>query len=165
MQERTLILDGVSKSYAMTGWRLGYVVSPPDVAEMITRFIINSTSCTTTFVQRAAISALQGPQEPVHAMAQAFRKRRDLFIQGLDQIPGWKCVLPAGAFYAFPNISATGLSSLQMADYLLDKANVAVLPGDGFGARGTGYLRLCYANSEANLREAIKRIHDAVREL
>jgi aspartate/methionine/tyrosine aminotransferase len=165
MQEHTIILDGVSKSYAMTGWRLGYVISPADVAAMITRLIINSTSCTTTFVQRAAITALEGTQEPVDAMAQAFRKRRDLFIQGLNQVPGWKCVNPAGAFYAFPNITGTGLSSQQMADYLLEKANVAVLPGDGFGARGEGYLRLCYANSEANLQKAIDRIHDAMNQL
>ncbi len=162
MQERTIILDGVSKSYAMTGWRLGYVISPRDVADMITRFIINSTSCTASFVQRAAITALEGPQEPVYAMARAFRKRRDLFIQGLNRIPGWTCVMPAGAFYAFPNIKATGLTSQQMADYLLEKANVAVLPGDGFGANGEGYLRLCYANSEANLQKAIERIHDAM---
>lgn len=165
MQERTIILDGVSKSYAMTGWRLGYVISPHDVADMITRFIINSTSCTASFVQRAAITALEGTQEPVYAMARAFRKRRDLFVDGLNRIPGWKCVMPAGAFYAFPNIKATGLTSQQMADYLLEKANVAVLPGDGFGANGEGYLRLCYASSEAILQKAIERMHDAVNRM
>jgi aspartate/methionine/tyrosine aminotransferase len=163
MAERTILLDGFSKSYAMTGWRLGYAVAPLDVAELITRLIINSTSCTAAFTQRAGIAALRGPQEPVAALAASFRRRRDLVVAGLNAVPGWRCAAPAGAFYAFPNITATGLSSQQMADHLLETANVAVLPGHGFGARGEGYLRLSYANSEANLRAALARIAAAMQ--
>lgn len=162
MFERTILLDGFSKSYAMTGWRLGYGVMPTDAAERITRVVINSHSCVTTFVQRAGVVALEGPQDQVEAMVARFSARRELIVRGLNAIPGWTCVKPRGAFYAFPKIQATGLNSQAMADYLLERAGVAVLPGTAFGANGEGYLRLSYANSESNLQKALERIHDAV---
>jgi aspartate/methionine/tyrosine aminotransferase len=162
MQERTVILDGFSKSYAMTGWRLGYGIMPGDLAELVTRLAINSHSCVTAFVQRGGVAALHGPQDSVYAMAQAFRTRRDLIAKGLNEIPGWTCLSPRGAFYVFPNIKASGLDSGRMADYLLERAGVAVLPGTAFGAHGEGYLRLSYANSEANLQKALERIYEAV---
>ncbi len=165
MQDRTIILDGFSKSYSMTGWRLGYVICAEHIAEAITCLIINSSSCSADFSQRAGIAALTGPQDMVYSMAESFRRRRDLVVSGLNTIPNWKCKTPAGAFYAFPNIKASGLSSQQMADYLLDQADVALLPGNGFGANGEGYLRISYANSETNLQQAIQRITKAVRRL
>jgi aspartate/methionine/tyrosine aminotransferase len=165
MMERTILLDGFSKTFAMTGWRLGYGIFPAEMVPHISRLIINSVSCTSTFSQRAAIEALRGPRQPVEAMLAAFRRRRDLVYEGLNKIPGLRCNRPAGAFYAFPNITDTGLDSRAYADYLMQEADVAVLPGTSFGEFGEGYIRISFANSEENLREAMRRIEAANRRL
>jgi len=163
MQERTILLDGFSKTYAMTGWRLGYGVMPQDLAAQITTLMVNSNSCTSAFGQQAAISALEGPQDAVAAMVAAFRERREVIVEGLNRIPGFRCARPAGAFYVFPNVEGTGMPSKQLADYLLQEAGVAVLDGGCFGRYGTGYLRLSYANSVENIQLALERIAQAVR--
>lgn len=165
MEERTILLDGFSKTFAMTGWRLGYGIFPPEMVPHISRLIINSVSCTSTFSQRAAIAALTGPRDEIDAMLKAFRERRELVYEGLNKIPGLRCNLPAGAFYAFPNITDTGVDSRAYADYLLNEADVAVLPGTSFGAFGEGYIRISFANSADNLREAMRRIDQANRRL
>ncbi|MGQ9594821.1 MAG: pyridoxal phosphate-dependent aminotransferase [Anaerolineae bacterium] len=165
MAERTVILDGFSKTYAMTGWRLGYGVMPRELAPHITRLTTNSNSCTATFVQYAGIAALQGDQTPVDRMVEAFRKRRDVVLQGLQEVPGFQCACPSGAFYVFPAIRGTGLSARQMQDYLLEEAGVATLAGTSFGAYGEGFLRLSYANSVENLQKALERIRWAVARL
>jgi aspartate aminotransferase len=158
MPERTILLDGFSKSYAMTGWRLGYGVMPVALAEHVTRLMVNSASCTASFVQLAGVAALEGEQACVGRMVAEFRRRRDLIVDGLNRLPGVKCARPAGAFYVFPNITATGRPSAEVARRLLDEAGVAVLSGTAFGEHGEGYLRLSYANSEANLRRALERM-------
>jgi aspartate/methionine/tyrosine aminotransferase len=165
MAERTVILDGFSKTYAMTGWRLGYGVMPRELAPHITRLMTNSNSCTATFVQYAGIAALQGDQTPVDRMVEAFRKRRDVVLQGLQEVPGFRCACPSGAFYVFPEIRGTGLSAREMQDYLLDEAGVATLAGTSFGAYGEGFIRLSYANSVENLQKALARIREAVARL
>ncbi|HYP19645.1 MAG TPA: pyridoxal phosphate-dependent aminotransferase [Chloroflexia bacterium] len=161
MEERTILLDGFSKTFAMTGWRLGYGIFPPEMVPHVSRLIINSVSCTSTFSQRAAIAALNGPREEVDAMLKAFGERREIVYEGLNRIPGLRCNHPAGAFYAFPNITDTGMQSRAYADYLLTEADVAVLPGTSFGAYGEGYIRISFANSADNLREALRRIEQA----
>jgi aspartate aminotransferase len=161
MLEKTIILDGFSKTYSMTGWRLGYGVMPTFLAEAVVKLMVNSNSCTASFTQRAGIAALTGPQDAVTAMVAEFRRRRDAIVRGLNQIPGFRCVLPAGAFYAFPNVSGTGMPSKELADLLLNEAGVACLNGGAFGAHGEGYLRFSYANSLANIEEALSRIHKA----
>jgi aspartate/methionine/tyrosine aminotransferase len=158
MRERTILLDGFSKSYAMTGWRLGYGVMPPPLAEQVTRLMVNSASCTASFVQLAGIAALEGDQTPVARMVAEFKRRRDLVVDGLNRLPGVKCARPRGAFYVFPNITGTGRRSSEIAERLLTEAGVATLSGTAFGEYGEGYLRLSYANSEANLREALARM-------
>jgi len=165
MPERTILLDGFSKSYAMTGWRLGYGVMPVPLAEHVTRLMVNSASCTASFVQLAGIAALEGEQAPVGRMVAEFRRRRDLVVEGLNRLPGVKCALPRGAFYVFPNVTGTGRSSAEIAQRLLDEAGVAVLSGTAFGEHGEGYLRLSYANSEANLRKALERMEAVFRSL
>jgi len=165
MLERTIILDGFSKTYAMTGWRLGYGVMPEPLAEAVTRLMINSNSCTAAFTQMAGIAALTGPQEDVDRMVAAFRERREVMVEGLNRIPGFRCLKPKGAFYAFPNIEGTGMSSRALADYLLEEAGVAVLSGTAFGEYGEGFLRLSFANSVENIRKALERIEKAVRRL
>jgi aspartate/methionine/tyrosine aminotransferase len=165
MRERTILLDGFSKTFAMTGWRMGYGIFPGEMIPHISRLIINSVSCTSSFSQRAAIAALTGPREEVDKMLAAFASRRMLVYEGLNKIPGLRCNRPAGAFYAFPNITDTGLDSRAYADYLLTEADVAVLPGTSFGEFGQGYIRISFANSEENLREAMKRIDAATRKL
>lgn len=165
MQERTIILNGFSKTYAMTGWRLGYGVMPKDLAVHITRLMTNSNSCTNAATQIAGIAALKGPQDDVDRMVAAFRERRDVIVNGLNQIPGVTCVLPKGAFYAFPNIKGTGMGSKPLADYLLNEAGVACLSGTSFGAYGEGYLRLSYANSVENIKKALARMADAIAKL
>jgi len=162
MQDLSIILDGFSKTYAMTGWRLGYGVMPDELAVHVTRLMTNSNSCTSSFSQRAALAALTGPQEPVDAMMAEFRRRRDVFIEGLNNIPGLHCAMPGGAFYAFPNITEVSQSSKELADYLLQTGGVAALAGVDFGAYGEGYLRFSYANSLDNLRKALERIADCV---
>ena len=162
MAERTILLDGFSKTYAMTGWRLGYGAFPRELVDPINKLMVNSVSCTSMAVQRAGIEALNGPQDEVRAMVAAFRKRRDLMVDGLNAIDGVSCVLPKGAFYVFPNIMGTGKTSKEFADLLLNEHGVASLAGTAFGAHGEGYLRLSYANSEANLTKALGRIAEAV---
>ena len=158
MRERTVILDGFSKSYAMTGWRLGYGVFPDFLVEPVTRLMTNSVSCTSVFGQMAAIAALEGPQDSVAAMMEEFTKRRDLVVEGLNSLPGITCPVPKGAFYAFPNIRATGMSSQEFANKALYEAGVALLAGTAFGAFGDGYIRISFANSQENLLEAIERL-------
>ena len=158
MHTRSILLDGFSKSYAMTGWRLGYGVMPVDLAEHVTRLMVNSNSCTASFVQLAGVAALQGDHTPVTRMVAEFKRRRDLLVDGLNRLPGVTCRRPRGAFYVFPNITATGRTSAGVADRLLQEAGVAVLSGAAFGAHGEGYLRISYANSEANLTKALERM-------
>jgi aspartate/methionine/tyrosine aminotransferase len=165
MQDLAIILDGFSKTYAMTGWRLGYGVMPDKLAQQMTLLAVNSNSCTATFVQRAGLAALQGPQEPVAAMLAEFRRRRDVFVAGLNDIPGLSCAMPRGAFYAFPNIAEVSGSASEMADFLLQEGGVACLAGSDFGAYGEGYLRFSYANSLENLNKALERIADCVAQL
>jgi aspartate/methionine/tyrosine aminotransferase len=165
MKELTIILDGFSKAYAMTGWRLGYGVMPQPLAEHLTRLMVNSASCTATFVQRAGIAALEGDQGPVKLMVAEFKRRRDLIVDGLNKLPGVSCLSPRGAFYVFPNVSALRRPSGAIADLLLNEAGVAVLSGSAFGRYGEGYLRLSYANSEENLSKALARMAPALERL
>ena len=158
MLERTILLDGFSKTYAMTGWRMGYGLFPAPLVPHIARLIINSVSCTSSFSQKAAIAAITGPTAEVEAMVEEFRKRRALVIPALNEIPGLSCIMPQGAFYAFPNINGTGMDSRAYADYLMTEADVAVLPGTAFGEFGEGYIRISFANSLENLQEALNRI-------
>jgi aspartate/methionine/tyrosine aminotransferase len=159
MAERTILLDGFSKTFAMTGWRLGYGVFPRALVEPVAKLVTNSVSCTATFVQRAGTAALSSRPPEVDRMIAEFRRRRDVVVKGLNAIPGITCRTPQGAFYVFPNVRALGLrSSVEVADRLLDEAGVATLAGTCFGAAGEGYLRLSYANSLANLDKAVARI-------
>jgi len=158
MLEKTIILDGFSKTYAMTGWRIGYGVMPTWLVAAVNRLMVNSNSCTASFTQRAALAALTGPQGDVDRMVAEFRRRRDAFCDGLNSLPGFRCARPQGAFYAFPNVQQTGFRSDELADRLLEEAGVACLSGTAFGAYGEGYLRFSYANSYENLMEALERI-------
>jgi len=158
MLEKTIILDGFSKTYAMTGWRIGYGVMPEWLVTAVNKLMVNSNSCTASFTQRAGIAALTGPQDAVTAMVTEFKRRRDAFCAGLNQIPGFRCALPGGAFYAFPNVTATGMSSRRLSDLLLEEAGVSCLNGGDFGEYGEGHIRFSYANSYANLMEAVERI-------
>lgn len=158
MAERTVILDGFSKTYAMTGWRLGYGVAPRWLAEHLVRLAVNCHSCVPGFTQRAGLAALRGPQEPVERMVAEFRRRRDAVVAGLNSLPGVRCLEPAGAFYVFPNVTGTGRAAETLARELLERAGVAVLAGTAFGQYGQGYLRLSFANSLENLLEAIERM-------
>jgi aspartate/methionine/tyrosine aminotransferase len=162
MPERTIILDGHSKTYAMTGWRLGYGVFPPFLAEKVAKLQTNSNSCTATFTQIAGIEALFGPQDEPRKMVEEFRARRDLIVDGLNQLPGFKCHKPSGAFYVFPNITGTGKTSKEMETFLMNEAGVAALAGTSFGAFGEGYLRLSYANSRENIKRALEKIADVL---
>ena len=162
MKERTILLEGHSKTYAMTGWRLGYGIAPTELADKITQLTINSNSCTATFTQFAGIEALKGPQDFVHEMVAEFRKRRDAIVDGLNAIEGVSCIKPLGAFYVFPNVTQLPLSCQDLSDYLLEDAGVAVLPGTAFGKYGDGYLRLSYANSLENIQEALARMDSAI---
>jgi aspartate aminotransferase len=158
MVEKTIILDGFSKTYSMTGWRLGYGVMPKWLADAVNLLMVNSNSCTASFTQRAGMAALEGPQDAVDTMVAEFRRRRDVIVKGLNEIPGFRCRVPAGAFYAFPNVSGTGMSSKALADLLLYEGGVACLSGTAFGSYGEGYLRFSYANSLENIQEALSRI-------
>ena len=158
MLEKTIILDGFSKTYAMTGWRMGYGVMPEWLVAAVNKLMVNSNSCTASFTQRAGIAALTGPRAEVDAMIAEFRRRRDAIVAGLNRIPGFRCPTPGGAFYAFPNVTGTGMSSKDLADLLLYEAGVAGLDGGCFGKYGEGYIRFSYANSLANLNEAVERI-------
>ena len=158
MAEKTVIMDGFSKTYAMTGWRLGYGVMPEPLVEAVSKLMVNSNSCTASFTQRAGIAALTGPQDAVVKMVREFHRRRDAFCGALNQVPGFRCALPPGAFYAFPNVTGTRMDSKYLADLLLNEAGVACLDGGCFGPYGKGYLRFSYANSMDNLLEAVERI-------
>ncbi len=160
MKERTILLDGFSKTYAMTGWRMGYGVMRADLATHIARLMTNSSSCTASFSQIAGIEALCGPQESVDVMRAEFQKRRDIMVDGLNKIKGFSCRLPKGAFYVFPNITKTGWPSKKLADALLVDAGVAALSGTAFGDFGEGYLRFSVANSIENIEKALDRVND-----
>jgi aspartate aminotransferase len=158
MADRTILLDGWSKTFAMTGWRLGFGVFPPALVEPITRLTINSVSCTSAFSQYAAIAALEGPWEPVDDMVAEFRRRRDIIVAGLNDIPGISCLEPQGAFYVFPDITGTGQTAAQLQARLLNEAGVAALAGTAFGPYGEGFLRFSYANSVENIKAALEAI-------
>ena len=157
LAERTIVLDGFSKTYAMTGWRLGFGIMEKQLAVHVARLMTNSNSCTATFIQRAGQAALTGPQDEIRAMVEEFRARRDLMVKGLAALPGVRCFAPHGAFYVFPNITGTGMPSGELAKLLLEQAGVACLSGTAFGAHGEGYLRLSYANSMENLKLGIRQ--------
>jgi len=163
--DRTILLDGFSKTFAMTGWRLGYAAVPAELVEPLTRLIINSVSCTAPAVQLAGVAALEGPRTEVDSMLAEFRRRRDVVVPGLNALPGVSCVTPRGAFCAFPNITGTGLDSRDLAERLLVDAGVAVLSGTAFGEYGEGYLRLSYANSLEHIQEALDAMADALGSL
>ncbi len=165
MAERTIIADGFSKTYAMTGWRLGFGIMPAPLAAKMELLLTHSVGCTATFTQYAGLEAVVGPQTEVDSVLAEFRRRRDLVVQGLNTIPGVRCPMPKGAFYAFPNVQAFGRPVAELADYLLEEAGVAVLPGTAFGRNGEGYLRLSYANSSENIRWALERMADALGRL
>ena len=158
MADRTIILDGFSKSYSMTGWRLGYGIVPPSLAEAFELLNVNIVSCAATFSQYGAVEAIRGTQEPLRRMVDEFRSRRDFLVAALRRLPGVRCALPGGAFYAFPNVQGTGLGSIELARLLLEEAGVATLAGNSFGRSGDGYLRLSYASSMANLEKAVERM-------
>lgn len=165
MRERTIICDGFSKTYAMTGWRLGFGIMPEALVERMNLLLTHSVGCTATFTQYAGIEALTGPQEPVEAVVAEYQRRRDVLVAALNAIPGVRCRMPRGAFYTFPNVTAFGRSADWLADYLLDEAGVAVLPGTAFGPGGEGYLRLCYANSMENIQIGLARMAEALARL
>lgn len=158
IRDRLILLNGWSKTYAMTGWRMGYAVWPGKLADYARKLAVNSFSCVNAPAQWAGLAALTGPQDAVHAMAAAFDRRRKLVVEGLNRLPGVSCIVPKGAFYAFPNISATGWKAKPLATALLDEAGVATIGGPDFGVLGEGYLRLSYANSEANIARALERM-------
>lgn len=165
MKEKTIILDGFSKTYAMTGWRLGYGVMRKDLAQKVAQLMINSNSCTCAFIQMAGVEALKGPQKEVEKMVAEFKRRREVIVEGLNKINGITCKKPHGAFYVFPNITGTGMDCRKLGDYLLNEAGVAVLPGTSFGQYGEGYLRISFANSVENIKKALERIDEALKKL
>lgn len=165
MKDWTIILDGFSKTYAMTGWRIGYGLMHRELADRIAQLMVNSNSCTAAFTQKAAQEALTGPQDAAEAMVAEFKKRRDIIVDGLNSIPGITCKRPLGSFYVFPNIKGLGLSSQELEAFLMEKAGVAALSGTAFGKYGEGYLRLSYANSVENIEKALEKIAAAVKEL
>jgi aspartate/methionine/tyrosine aminotransferase len=163
--ERTVLVDGFSKTYAMTGWRLGYAVMPTHFTPVVARLFSNANSCTCTFVQMAGIEALKGPQDSVGEMVDEFKVRRDILVDGLNKLPGFRCHKPLGAFYVFPNIEGTGMSSGHLQSYLMEEAGVAVVAGPSFGEYGEGYIRLSYANSRENIRAALDSMRAALEKL
>jgi len=165
MKDKTIVLDGFSKTYCMTGWRLGYGIMREDIAEQVTRLLINSNSCTTHFVQLAGIEALKGPQDAVDEMVAEYRRRREAVVAGLNSMQGVTCRKPDGAFYAFPSVRGTGCKSAELAQRLLEDAGVALLNGGTFGAAGEGYLRLSYATAMPLIREGMERMDAALRRL
>jgi len=165
MQERTIVLDGFSKSYAMTGWRMGYGILPEELVPHIVKLAVNSVSCAAPFTQKAAVAALEGPRDEVEAMVAEFGIRRRLIAAGLRSIPGVNCPEPEGAFYAFPSIKETGLTSIEFETKAMNEAGVALLSGSAFGEYGEGYVRLSYANSQENIQKAISQLDKMVRSL
>lgn len=164
-RENILVANGFSKAFAMTGWRLGTCIGPAHVIKKMGLLLETTSSCVPPFIQKAGIEAVNGTQEHVHKMTAAYRRRRDILVEGLNQIPGIQCFLSGGAFYAFPDITDTGLSSREFADYALERAGVGLLPGCDFGASGEGFVRLCYAVSEESILEGIRRLKKMVEEL
>ena len=158
MRDRSIILDGFSKTYAMTGWRIGFGILPLELVEPVSRLVTNSVSCTAGFTQMAAMEAMNGPQDDAQRIVAEFQRRRDIIVEGLNRIPGVRCPLPSGAFYVFPNVEGTGLSSGEFAGRLLEEAGVACLPGESFGKYGEGYVRFSFANSVENIQIALDRI-------
>ncbi len=165
MKERTIIVDGFSKTYSMTGWRLGYGIMPRDLAARVDLLLTHSIGSTAHFTQFAGLEAVTGPQEMVDVMVAEYQRRRNVIVDGLNAIPGFSCQKPQGAFYAFPNIKGTGMGSNDLANLILEKAGVALLPGSSFGAYGDGYLRLSYANSIDNIQLGLEKIRKAVKEI
>ncbi len=165
MAERTIICDGFSKTYAMTGWRLGFGIMPVPLAERVELLLTHSIGCTASFTQIAGLEAIQGPQENVETVVAEYRRRRDVLVEGLNRIPGVHCQKPQGAFYVFPNITLLNHPSNYIAEYLLDQVGVALLPGTSFGQYGEGYLRLCFANSMENIQDALERMQLALAKL
>jgi aspartate aminotransferase len=165
MAERTIICDGFSKTYAMTGWRLGYGIMPKALAERVELLLTHSVGCTASFTQIAGLEAVQGPQERVDEVLAEYKRRRAVLVAGLNKIPGVRCQMPQGAFYAFPNVAALGKPSDWLAEYLLEEGGVALLPGTSFGKYGEGFLRLCFANSMENIEIAIERMRRALAKL
>jgi aspartate/methionine/tyrosine aminotransferase len=163
MQEKTILLDGFSKTYSMTGWRMGYGVMPEWRVEAVCLLMVNCVSCTASFSQRAGIEALTGPQDAVRTMVAEFEKRRDVIVEGFNRIPGFSCTTPGGAFYAFPNTQETGIGSDELAHRVLHEAGVACLTGTSFGAYGEGYLRFSYVTALDDIREALDRIDGIMR--
>jgi len=164
MKERTIIVDGFSKTYAMTGWRLGFGIMPSDLAARLDLLFTHSIGSTAQFTQFAGVEAVNGPQDMVDVMVAEYQRRRDIIVDGLNAIPGFSCQKPQGAFYAFPNVKKTGMNSNDLANLILDKAGVALLPGSSFGDYGDGYLRLSYANSVENIQKGLEQIHKVVKE-
>jgi aspartate aminotransferase len=165
MKEKTVLIDGFSKTYAMTGWRLGYGVMRKDLAEKIAQLMINSNSCTCAFAQMAGVEALRGPQDEARKMVEEFRRRREVVVSGLNKIKGISCKKPKATFYAFPNVKGVGMDSRKLPDFLLNKAGVATLSGTSFGEYGLGYMRLSFANSIPNIEKALQRIEEALQTL
>ena len=165
MAERTVIVDGFSKTYAMTGWRLGYGIMPERLAERVELLLTHAVGCTATFTQIAGLEALSASQELVEAFVSEYQRRRDRMVAGLNALPGVSCQTPQGAFYAFPNVKALGLPSTSLAQLLLEEGGVATLPGTDFGARGEGYLRLCYATSPENIDRALERMAEVFKKV
>lgn len=165
MRDMTILLDGFSKTYAMTGWRLGYAAMRKDIAQKVTQLMINSNSCTCAFTQMAGVEALRGPQDDAKKFVEEFRRRREVIVNGLNKIKGITCKKPRGAFYVFPNIKSFGVESKKLADHILQDAGVAVLSGTAFGSYGEGYLRLSFANSVENIKKATERISESVKKL
>ena len=163
MRERTLTVNGFSKTYAMDGWRLGYVAAPRELIAVLIRVHQYTTVCATTFIQMGAVAAYRGPQDCVAGMVAEFDRRRQYLIPALNEIEGISCVRPQGAFYAFPSIKATGKSSAEIADFLLEEAKVALIPGSDFGQYGEGYLRFSYAASLCDIREALRRVAECLQ--
>jgi len=165
LRERVVLSDGFSKAYAMTGWRLGFGILPRKLAEPVTRLVINSNSCTAAFVQLAGLEALRGPQAPVDAMVAEYRRRRDLVVSRLQAIPGLRCALPQGAFYAFPDVRALPLRAAELQSWLLEEHGLATLAGTAFGPGGEGHLRLSYVSAPEVLDEALERLREAIAAL
>jgi aspartate/methionine/tyrosine aminotransferase len=165
MRERTIMLETFSKTYAMTGWRLGFVAAPAEIAEKLTQLITNSVSCVPPFIQLAGAKAILDDQSESRAMMEDFKRRRDFFVSGLNEIPGISCKSPDGAFYAFPNVSEVEMNAEDLADYLLDSAGVAALPGSAFGVHASRHLRMCFANSMEDLEKGLDRIAGALAKL
>ena len=164
MRDRTIILDGFSKTYAMTGWRVGYGVMPLELVEPISRLSTNSVSCTAAFTQMAVLEAMNGPQDEAYEIVEEFKKRRDIIVDGLNQLPGVRCPMPKGAFYTFPNVEGTGMTSRQFADGLLEDGGVACLAGESFGEYGEGCVRFSFANSAENIQIALERMEKFIAE-